>query len=94
MSSGTNVITAGNHPDVPGAVQMCSALSKALELLTALLLLGFTAIRRHFFSIHLSQAGAARVVRGKCPPGFCTIWICSQVTLLGFLKFLLHSNRR
>lgn len=51
VSSGTSVITAGSHPDVPGAVQMCSALSKALELLTALLLLGFTAIRRHFFSI-------------------------------------------
>lgn len=43
VSSGT----AGNHPDVPGAVQMCSAL----ELLTDLFFLGFTAVRRCFFSI-------------------------------------------
>ena len=51
MSSGTSKIAAGNYPDAPGAVQMCSALRKALKLPTDLLLLGFTAIGRYFFSI-------------------------------------------
>lgn len=72
-----------SYPDVPGAVQMCSALRKALKLPTDLLFLDFTAIRKCFVPPRmLCFTGWHRhtVVKGKCPSvsaqsGFAPKWL-------------------